>query len=313
MWLSERPEPERHGPGAPHRPDEVRQRIRRTTSSNGFPDIGMQGNLDGVVPSMVTIRLGTSGWNHRDWEGVFYPKNAGEKLVLYSKVFDTVEMDSTFYGFPRRAMIQACSRIAPEGFTFSVRVPRVITHDKELDVRRGAGRDLMRFLYELRPIEDSGKLGPVIFQLPQGFTYENGLRRLIDFFGALPADLRFAVEFRNRSWRRPETWDLLRQCKIANVIADQPQVPPDMTITADFAMIKWHGRGVRPWTDYRYAEAEIGEWALTVKRLEGSVGEVYGYFENRFRAYAVENALAMMDKLGLAGTDQRAWLSRSEL
>jgi uncharacterized protein YecE (DUF72 family) len=255
---------------------------------------------------LTVIRLGTSDWSYKEWEGVFYPRdNDKSKLAFYSKYFKTAEIESTFYAYPKKAMIQACARITPDDFIFSAKVPKLITHDKRLDVQKGVGEDLMRFLYDLRPLEDAGKLGPLIIQLPPNLRYEDGLRRLIDFFGALPADLKFAVEFRNRSWLRPETWDLLRQCKIANVIVDDPLLPPNQIVTADFAVICWHGRGKKQWSDYRYSDAEIDEWIPKVKEVEGHVKEIYGYFGNHLRGNAVENALRMMDKLGLVDDEQR--------
>jgi uncharacterized protein YecE (DUF72 family) len=255
---------------------------------------------------LAVIHLGTSGWSHGDWEGVFYPKQNKDKLAFYSSVFGTVEIDSTFYGYPKKAMMQACARITPEDFVFSAIVPKVVTHDKRLDVARGAGEDLMLFLDDLRPIEESGKLGPVIFQLPQTFKYEDGLGRLIDFVGALPANVKFALEFQNRSWHRPETWDLLRQCQIANVIADAPEPPLAAVVTTDFSVVRWHGRGGKPWTDYRYSGQEIEEWARRVKEIEGHVKAMYGYFGNHFRGNAAVDVLAMMDKLGLANEEQKA-------
>ena len=254
---------------------------------------------------MAVIRLGTSGWSYKEWEGVFYPRDCKDKLAFYSKIFKTAEIDSTFYAYPKKAMVQACARITPDDFVFSAMVPKLITHDKKLDVQKGVGEDLMRFIYDLRPLEDAGKLGPLILQLPPSFSYKDGLGRLIDFFGALPADLKFAVEFRNKSWNRPETWDLLRQCKIANTVGDGPLLPPETVVTADFAVISWHGRGKKPLSDYRYSDAEIDAWVPKVKEMEGRVSQVYGYFGNHFRGNAVENALRMMDRLGLAGSEQR--------
>ena len=254
---------------------------------------------------MAVIRLGTSGWSHREWEGVFYPKGDKNKLAFYCNVYGTTEIDSTFYGYPKKAMMQACARMTPDDFVFSVCVPRRVTHDERLDVNLGAGEDMMRFLQDLGPLEAAGKLGPIVFQVPASFNYEEGLGRLIHFLGALPADLKFAVEFRDKSWRRPETWDLLRQCRIAHVITDDPLLPIEPVVTADFAVIRWHGRGHDPWTDYRYGDPEINEWARRVKEIGGRVSEVYGYFGNYFRGNAVENSLGLMDRLGLAGESQK--------
>jgi uncharacterized protein YecE (DUF72 family) len=254
---------------------------------------------------LAVIRLGTSGWSYKEWENVFYPRDGKDKLTFYSRIFKTAEIDSTFYAYPKKAMIQACARVTPDDFVFSAVVPKLITHDKRLDVQKGVGEDLMRFIYDLRPLEDAGKLGPLILQLPPSFSYKDGLGRLIDFFGALPADLKFAVEFRNNSWHRPETWDLLRQCKIANTISDDPLLQSDTTVTADFAVIRWYGRGKNQWNDYRYSDAEIEDWVPKVKEVEGHAKEIYGYFANHFRGNAVENSLRMMERLGLADAERR--------
>ncbi len=254
---------------------------------------------------MAITRLGTSGWSYREWEGVFYPRADTGKLAYYSKTFRTVEIDTTFYEYPSKAMIQACVRVTPDDFVFSARVPRLVTHDRRLDVQKGAGRDLMHFLLDLRPLEDAGKLGPLVFQLPQDFGYEDGLGRLIDFLGALPTDVKFAVEFRNKSWHRAETWDLLRQCKIASVIDDAPLLPAEPVVTTDFAVIRWHGRGEKTWTDYRYDDAELDAWVPRVREVEGRVKEVYGYFCNHSRGHAVEDSLRMMEKLGTASDEQK--------
>ena len=254
----------------------------------------------------MVMLLGTSGWTFRDWEGVFYPARDTPKLAYYSKAFRTTEIDTTFYEFPTKAMVQSCSRVTPEGFVFSARVPRMVTHDKRLDVGKGAGDDLMHFLGDLRPLEDAGKLGPLIFQLPQDFTYQDGLGRLIDFFGALPADVKFAVEFRNGSWQRPETWDLLKQCKIASVMADAPVAIAETPVTADFAVIRWHGRGVKTWTDYAYSDAELDEWVPRIREVEKTAKQVYGYFGNHRGAHSVEDSLRLMERLGLTDDGQRA-------
>jgi uncharacterized protein YecE (DUF72 family) len=234
------------------------------------------------------------------------------KLAFYSKVFKTVEIETTFYEYPPKAMIQACARVTPSDFVFSVRVPRLVTHDKRLDVQRGAGRDFMGFLFDLRQLEDSGKLGPLIFQLPHDFAYEDGLGRLIDFLGSLPADLRFAVEFRNKSWFREETWDLLRQCKVANVILDAPTLPVQNIVTADFAVIRWQGRGKETWTDYGYGGAELDEWVPRVREIERRVKDVYGYFCNHPRGNAVADCLRMMERRGVASEAQKEIASAAQ-
>jgi uncharacterized protein YecE (DUF72 family) len=249
---------------------------------------------------MGELRIGTSGWSYKEWEGVFYPKGEKNKLSYYSKYFDTVEIDSTFYAYPKKAMIQGCARTTPDNFVFTAKIPKLITHDKKLDVEKGIARDLYRFLHDMRPLMDARKLGPLLIQLPPSFTYETGLLRLIHFFEVLPTDVKFAIEFRNKSWLRHETWDLLKKCNIANTIVDEPLLPADTVVTADFSFIRFHGQGKAPWYNYRYSDKEIKLWAPKVKEVEAATAHAYTYFNNHFRGNAPENALKLLRELGKA-------------
>ena len=253
---------------------------------------------------MGDIRVGTSGWSYKEWEGVFYPKAEKNKLSYYSKYFDTVEIDSTFYAYPKRAMIQGCARSTPENFVFSAKLPKLITHDKKLDVDKGVGQDVYRFLNDMKPLMNAKKLGPLLIQLPPSFTYENGLGKLIRFFEVLPTDVQFAIEFRDQSWLRYETWDLLKKCNIANTIVDEPLLPPDTVVTADFSFIRFHGRGSAPWYNYRYSDQEIKLWVPKVKEVEAAVKHSYTYYNNHFRGNAPENALKLLKELGQATPKQ---------
>lgn len=255
---------------------------------------------------MSNIRIGTSGWSYKEWEVVFYRKGEKQKLAYYSKYFNTVEIDSSFYAYPKLAMVQGYARATPDDFVFSAKIPKLITHDKKLDVEKGVGRDLMMFLHDMRPLMDRKKLGPLLIQLPPSFSYEAGLGKLISFFEVLPTDLRFAVEFRNKSWLRPETYDLLRKCNVANTIVDEPLLPPDMVVTADFAFVRWHGHGSKPWYNYRYKDEELKEWVPKVKEVASKTREVYGYMNNHPSGYAVESAAKEINMLGIADQEQKA-------
>jgi uncharacterized protein YecE (DUF72 family) len=215
-----------------------------------------------------------------------------------------VEIDSTFYEYPKKAMIQGCVRATPDDFIFTAKVPKLITHDKKLDVEKGVARDLYRFLHDMKPLLDADKLGPLLIQLPPSFAYETGLGRLLTFFEQLPTDIQFAVEFRNKSWLRHETWDLLKKCNIANTIVDEPLLPPDTEITADFSFIRFHGRGETPWYNYRYSNRELEPWVPKVKEVEAATTHSYAYFNNHFRGNAPENALKLLKELGKANLAQ---------
>lgn len=248
---------------------------------------------------MGEVLLGTSGWSYKEWEGPFYPKGEKKKLTFYSKLFKTVEIDSTFYAYPTAGMVLGATKSTPHDFSFSAKLPKLITHEKSLDLEKGVKEDLFRFLHLLKPLLDDGKLGPLLVQLPPSFAYRGGYRRLEAFLGALPGDLSFAVEFRNRSWLgKGDALDLLRSHNVASTTVDEPLLPPDTTTTADFAFLRWHGRGERPWYNYRYRQDELEGWKEKVEAIAAKTKKVYGYFNNHFRGYAVENSLQMMEILG---------------
>ncbi len=259
---------------------------------------------------MSNVDVGTSGWSYKEWEGVLYPKGEKRKLTYYSRYFKTVEIDSTYYAYPAKAMVEGFASVTPEDFVFSAKLPKLITHDKKLDVGKGVQQDLMRFLHVMRPLEDAGKLGALLIQLPPSFSYERDLGSLTGFLGVLPSDLRFAVEFRNLSWFRPETWDLLRGHNVAYTVVDEPLLPPDPVVTADFSFIRWHGRGARPWYNYRYTDGELEAWVPKVKQVAAKVKKVYGYHNNHPFGHAVESALKEMELLGIASEEQRSLQSR---
>jgi uncharacterized protein YecE (DUF72 family) len=250
--------------------------------------------------SMSDIRIGTSGWSYSEWVGVFYPSEKTNKLSFYSGVFNTVEVDSTFYSYPSRGTVIGWARYTPDGFCFSLKVPRLITHDKRLDVSKGVQADTLRFLELLKPLMERGKLGPLLLQLPPSFTYEEGFGRLKDYLDVFPEDVRLAVEFRHPSWLREEPRSALSDRNVATVIVDEPLLPPETEVTADFALIRWHGRGSRPWYNYRYREGELRPWVPRVKEIAGKTRSTFGYFNNHFRGFAVENSVQMMKMLGIA-------------
>jgi uncharacterized protein YecE (DUF72 family) len=247
--------------------------------------------------------LGTSGWSYKEWVGPFYRNDEESKLRAYTEVFGTAEIDSTFYAYPAKGLVMGWKMNTPEKFLFTAKLPKVITHEKMLDLSQGADQDLMRFVDLMGPLTGANKLGCLLIQLPPSFSYDPG--RLEAFFRIMPKGLRFAAEFRNKSWMRDETWELLKGYNVAYVNVDEPLLPPEVHITADFAYFRWHGYGKNVWFDYSYSKEELEPWVPKVKVAAGKVKEVYGYFNNHFHGYAVENCLQVMEMLGVAGDAQR--------
>jgi len=261
---------------------------------------------------LAKILLGTSGWSYDDWVGVFYRSSNEGKLYRYSRVFETVEIDSTFYSYPDPRIIMSMERIVPENFTFSAKIPRLITHKKKLSPSEGVEEDLNRFLEVLKPLSSSGKLGPLLIQLPPSFTYERHGDLLRDFFKILPDEYRFAVEFRDPSWLKEDSLSLLARYDVAYTIVDEPLLPPELHVTTDFSYVRWHGRGMRPWYNYHYRREELEPWRNRLEELSNRVDVVYGYFNNHFHGYAVHNCLQVLEILGIITPKQREVLEEVE-
>jgi len=251
------------------------------------------------------LLIGTSGWSYNEWEGVFYPNSSANKLSFYSKVYNTAEVDSSFYAYPSKGLVLGWAKYTPENFVFSLKLPQLLTHEKKLDLGKGVEADLVRFLSLLKPLMTTGKLGPILIQLPPSYSFQSDFEKLKGFLSKAPEDVKFAVEFRHPSWLKEEVWSFLRSRNVASVIVDEPLLPPDTIVTADFAFIRWHGHGSRPWYNYRYSEKELQGWVPKVKEVTSRVEKTYGYFNNHFRGFAVENSLRMMEMLGTSSPRQQ--------
>jgi uncharacterized protein YecE (DUF72 family) len=262
------------------------------------------------MASLGNLFLGTSGWSYREWIGPFYTKEDKSMLRAYARVFRTAEIDSTFYRYPSKGMAMGWSRYTPEDFVFTAKLPKIITHEKKLDMKQEIDKDTERFLELMQPLTMSGKLGCVLIQLPPRFKYDPAT--LEAYFRALPSHVRFAVEFRHPSWMRQETWNLLERHNVAYTIVDEPLLPPEVHVTTDFAYFRLHGRGTAPWFDYRYSPEELEPWVPKIKESLGQVKKTYGYFNNHFHGYAVENCLQILEMFGKLTPEQAKARERVE-
>jgi uncharacterized protein YecE (DUF72 family) len=249
------------------------------------------------------LLFGTSGWSYKEWVGPFYPEDK-KMFSHYAKFFNTAEINSTFYNYPSKASIFGLDRASPGNFVFSAKLPRLITHKKRLNPELLVKNDLNRFLELLDPFHARGKLGCILIQLPPSFEYERDQENFKAFLEMLPKDYEFVAEFRNHSWLRDETWSLLRRHGVAYCVVDEPLLPPEIQVTANFAYFRWHGRGLRTWYDYHYSEEELRNWVPKVERVRGKVDKVYGYFNNHFHGYAVENCMEILEMLGASKPEQ---------
>jgi uncharacterized protein YecE (DUF72 family) len=249
------------------------------------------------------ILLGTSGWSYQEWEGNFYRKGEKRKLRSYASVFKTVEIDSTFYRNPTKGTVMGWTRYSPPDFVFTAKLPKLITHDKRLGLKADVQEDLRVFLDLLEPLQLSGKLACLLIQLPP--KYDFNPKNLEAFFGILDSRFRYAVEFRNTSWLRGETWDLLKKYNVAYTNVDEPLLPADVHLTSDLAYFRWHGKGEKIWFDYRYSKEEIDAWVPKIQETAAKTKKILGYFNNHYHGYAPENCLYLLEKLGLSSEGQK--------
>lgn len=244
---------------------------------------------------MSEILLGTSGWDYPEWVGKVYPpRGVQDRLRYYTGLFSIVEVNSTFYRLPPPSVAASWVARTPGWFRFAAKFPQTITHDLRLV---GTDEELRRFLAVLKPLRDAGKFSAALLQLPPSLPFEAGVVR--SFYESLPRDLPVAVEFREKSWLVPESYELLKEFHLAYVIVDAPHLPVDLRVTGPFAYIRWHGHGAPLWYDYTYSPPELTEWVPRVRTLTEEVATVYGFFNNHFRGDAVANARTLADELGL--------------
>ena len=257
------------------------------------------------------IHLGTSGWSYIEWEGQFYQKGEKRKLRAYSHVFKIVEIDSTFYRNPSKGTVMGWLKYSPSDFVFTAKMPKLITHDKRLGLKSDVKADLEIYFDLMRPLQLGGKLGCFLIQLPP--KCDCNLENLESFFGMLDPQFRYAIEFRNVSWLKNETWDLLKKYDVAYTIVDEPLLPPEVHLTANFAYFRWHGKGEKIWFDYRYSKEELDNWVPKVQETSNKVKKIYGFFNNHFHGYAPENCFYLIERLGLLSETQKKAKDKSRV
>ncbi len=229
------------------------------------------------------IRIGTSGWMYKHWRGSFYPEDisSDQMLPFYAQAFDTVEVNNTFYQLPTRSKVKAWKERSPEGFLFAIKANRYITHMKNLLEPEEPVKNLMD---RVRTLDE--KLGPILFQLPPRWSVNAG--RLASFLDVLPAGLRYAFEFRDNTWYHNDIYQLLEEAAAAFCIHDHHDAPSPEELTADFTYVRLHG----PTGDYggTYTDEQLQAWGDKLTAWNESGQDVYAYFNNDVRGYAVANA-----------------------
>jgi uncharacterized protein YecE (DUF72 family) len=203
-------------------------------------------------------------------------------LERYAELFDTVEVNATFYRLISRDAVQRWVQQTPQDFSFAVKASRYLTHVKRLsNIREG----LARFYERIEPLIEAKRLGPVLWQLPE--TFHRDEERLAGALALLPT-ARHAFEFRHPSWFVPETYALLREHDVALVIGDHPDRSfQTYEATTDWRYVRFHHgtRGRRG----NYSQSELEEWAKRLRSWRAQSG-LFVYFNNDWEVFAPRNA-----------------------
>jgi uncharacterized protein YecE (DUF72 family) len=251
------------------------------------------------------VQVGCQGWNYDDWTGdeIFYPRGAktADMLEIYARAFETVEVDSTFYAIPAASTVEKWRKRTPAHFTFALKLPQSITHERML--RPNSYALLAEFCEAARVLRE--KLAAVLIQLPPNFalTAENG-QVLKEFLPQLPPDIRFAVEFRANEWLHPKVLSFLREHNVALALVAGKWLEERRVWelacepTADFAYLRWMGE--RDLTSFARVQRPQGDnlqgWAELIKKMQEPC--IYAYFSNFYEGHAPQSANTLKQMLG---------------
>jgi uncharacterized protein YecE (DUF72 family) len=241
------------------------------------------------------LRVGTSGYQYDHWRGRFYPDALAKKgwFGWYARHFDTVEINNTFYRLPEPPVFDEWRAVAPPGFRYALKYSRFATHMKKL---KDPAEPLERFLSRagrLGPL-----LGPVLVQLPPGWGPD--VPRLDAFLAAAPRDVRWVIELRDPRWLRDDVFATLAQYGAAlcvhDLLPDHPR-----PVTADFVYLRFHGPNAgQAHYEGAYDPARLRAEAAWIARERDAGRDVWAFFNNDDRAFAVANALELR-RLGQGG------------
>jgi len=235
------------------------------------------------VRELTRFRVGTSGWSYDHWESRFYPEDlpATDRLSFYAKDFDTVELNSSFYHLPRETTFAKWRNQTPEGFIFSVKGSRYVTHVKKLVGVEDAIRNLARSAMNLE-----SKLGPILWQFPPQIKRDD--ERLENFLGFLPGNLTHVIEFRTEDWFHQDVYDILQRYGVSCCSVSCPKFVTDLISTGKVGYLRMHGEA--GWYSSNYSDMQLRSWAKRILRDFAGCSEAYVYFNNDANAYAVANA-----------------------
>jgi uncharacterized protein YecE (DUF72 family) len=257
----------------------------------------------------MNFYLGCSGWSYEGWKGNFYPKNMESKdyLPYYSKFFKFVEVDSTYYHMPSRSTVRGWKDKTPEEFRFSLKFPKVITHEKKLD---DVIKPLSILFYSLEPLVD--KTLTLLIQLPPFLSEKKGLNPLQDMIRHLDKRFKYSLEVRHPSWFNDNVYDFLKENSISLVWSVRDELEPPPILTSNQLYIRFIGDRSIPDGDFgkivKDRSKELLEYAKRIRELQNeqdvNIRDVLIAFNNHFAGFGPQS---VNDFLKLLDMPESAW------
>lgn len=237
------------------------------------------------------IRIGCSGWEYRHWRGTFYPRDLAvvDWLQYYAGLFETVELNGTFYRLPEPATFDRWRERAPAGFRYAVKASRYLTHIRRL---ADPAEPIERLWTRAVRLEDH--LGPMLYQLPP--RWHRNLPRLGAFLEALPARRLHAIEFRDPSWHDPATYSLLERHGVALCLHDMPGAQAPAQPVGPFVYVRFHGQ--HGTYSGSYPPQAIGAWARRLAGWAADGRDAWVYFNNDAGGQAPRDAIRLREAVG---------------
>lgn len=258
---------------------------------------------DAIAPGPQTepgrVLLGTSGWTYDSWTGPFYPPGTRDRdrLELYAARYPTVELNASFYRWPRDASFTGWAQRLPAGFEMAVKAPKALTHEARMHDPDGEWAQIIgRCMGLLGDVA-----GPLLVQLAASHRRDDAAlgALLASLRRTLPGRVPVAVELRHPSWYDDDVFATLAENDAAYVIMSGPGLPRVLRATSDVAYVRWHGHDPKRMFHGSYPDDELGRWAQVIRGNAAAGRRVYGYFNNDMSG----RALANLDTLrGLVGS-----------
>jgi uncharacterized protein YecE (DUF72 family) len=233
----------------------------------------------------MTVRIGTSGWSYDHWAGVLYPPglSPARRLARYAEVFDTVELNASFYRWPKDSTFAGWHAQLPAGFTMSVKAHRGLTHYRRLAAPQPWIARFERCWQLL-----GNHAGVLLVQLHPELRRDDA--RLDSFLVSMPSAIRVAIELRHPSWNDPAVYALLENRHAAYVVMSGAGLPCIPRATTDFVYVRMHGPDPDAMYAGSYSVDELRRWADLITEWDGAHRDVWMYFNNDAHGYAVRNA-----------------------